>query len=113
MSLAPVSAIAVSEMSMFVGVGLQLGREVNFLITSECLSLLGLEVIELFLKLDPCRQVAKESQPLFLVFPGPAGLEGWQCRRVQGACCFKLHWSVGRRHPSRERSRSLRLASGF
>ena len=53
MSLAPGSAIAVSEMSMLVGVGIQLGREVNFLITSECLSLLGLEVIELFLKLDP------------------------------------------------------------
>ena len=74
MPLAPVSAIAVSEMTMLVGVGLQLGREVNFLITSECLSLLGLEVIELFLKLDPRRQVAKEYQPLFFVFTGPAGL---------------------------------------
>ena len=74
MLLAPVSDIAVSEMAMLVGVGLQLGREVNFLMTSECLSLLGLEVIELFLKLDPRRQVAKESQPLFFVFPGPAGL---------------------------------------
>ena len=75
MLLAPVSAIAVSEMSMLVGVGLQPGREVNFLITSECLSLLWLQVNELFLKLDPRRQVAKESQPLLLVFPGPAGLE--------------------------------------
>ena len=75
MLLAPVSAIAVSEMPMLVGVGLQLGREVNLLITSECLSLLGLEVIELFLKLDPCRQVMNESQPLFLNFPGPEGLE--------------------------------------
>ena len=75
MSLAPVSAIAVSDISMLGGVGLQLGREVNFLITSECLSLLGLEVIELFLKLDPRCQVIKESQPLFLVFPGPEGLE--------------------------------------
>ena len=75
MSLVPVSAISVSEMSMLVGVGLQLGREVNFLITSECLSLLGLKVIELFLKLDPRRQMTKESQPLFLVFPGPEGLE--------------------------------------
>ena len=75
MSLASVSAIAVSDISMLVGVGLQLGREVNFLITSECLSLLGLEVIELFIKLDPHRQVIKESQPLFLAFPGPEGLE--------------------------------------
>ena len=38
MLLAPVSAIAVSEMTMLFGVGLQLGREVNFLVTSECLS---------------------------------------------------------------------------
>ena len=38
MSLAPVSAIAVSDMAMLFGVGLQLGREVKFLVTSECLS---------------------------------------------------------------------------
>ena len=75
MSLAPVSAIAVSEIAMWFGVGLQLGMEVKFLVTSEFLSLLGLECIELFLNvLDPCRQVLKESQPLFFVFPGPEGL---------------------------------------
>ena len=75
MSLAPVSAIAVSEMAMLFGVGIQLGREVKFLVTSECLSLLGLEVIELFRNmLDPFRQVTKESQPLFFVFLGPEGL---------------------------------------
>ena len=75
MSLAPVSAIAVSEIAMWFGVGLQLGMEVKFLVTSEFLSLLGLEFIELFLNmLDPCRQVSKESQPLFFVLPGPEGL---------------------------------------
>ena len=56
--------------------GLQLGMEVKFLVTSEFLSLLGLEFIELFLNmLDPCRQVSKESQPLFFVLPGLEGLE--------------------------------------
>ena len=40
MSLAPVSAIAVSEIAMWFGVGLQLGTEVKFLVTSEFLSLL-------------------------------------------------------------------------
>ena len=75
MSLAPVSAIAVSEISMWFGVGLQLGMEVKFLVTSNFLSLLGLEFIKLFLNvLDPCRQVLKESQPLFFVLPGPEGL---------------------------------------
>ena len=64
MPLAPVSAIAVSGIAMWFGVGLQLGMEVKFLVTSEFLSLLGLEFIELFLNLlDPCRQVSKESQP--------------------------------------------------
>ena len=62
MSLAPVSAIAVSEIAIWFGVGLQLGMEVKFLVTSKFLSLLGLEFIELFLNvLDPCRQVSKES----------------------------------------------------
>ena len=42
MSLALVSAIAVSEIVMWWGVGLQLGIEVKFLVTSEFLSLLGL-----------------------------------------------------------------------
>ena len=60
---------------MLVGLGLQLGRELNFLITSECLSLLGLEFIKLFLNmLDPCHQVVNESQTLFFVLPGPEGL---------------------------------------
>ena len=74
MSLAPVSAIALSEMSMLGGVGLQLGIEVKFLVTREFLSFLGLEIIKLFLNVDPCRQVMKESQPWFFVFPGPEGL---------------------------------------
>ena len=75
MSLAPISAIAVSEIAMWFGVCLQLGMEVKFLVTSEFLILLGLEFIELFLNiLYPCRQVSKESQPLFFVFPGPEGL---------------------------------------
>ena len=75
MSLAPVSAMVVSEIAMWFGVGLQLGIEVKFLVTSELLSLLGLEFIKLFLNvLDPCRQVVNESQPLFFVFPGPEGL---------------------------------------
>ena len=75
MSLAPVSAIAVSEIAMRFGVGIQLGMEVKFLVTSEFLSLLGLEFIKLFLNvLDPCRQVVNESQPLLFVLPGPEGL---------------------------------------
>ena len=49
MSLAPVSAVAVSEIAMWFGVGLQLGMEVKFLVTSEFLSLLGLEFIKIFL----------------------------------------------------------------
>ena len=73
MSLAPVSDIAVSEMAMLGGVGLQLGIEVKFLVTRELLSLLGLEIIKLFLHVDPCRQV-KSSQPWFFVFPKPEGL---------------------------------------
>ena len=75
MSLAPVSDIAVSEIAMWFGVGLQLGIEVKFLVTSEFLSLLGLELIKLFLNvLDPCRQVVNASQTLFFIFPGPEGL---------------------------------------
>ena len=35
MLLAPVSAIAVYEIAMWFGVGLQLGMEVKFLVTSE------------------------------------------------------------------------------
>ena len=53
--------------------GLQLGIEVKFLVNSELLSLLGLEIIKPFLHVDPCRQV-KASQPWFFVFPGPEGL---------------------------------------
>ena len=75
MSLAPVSAIDVSEIAMCFGVGLQLGMEVKFLVTSEFLSLLGLEFIKLFNNvLDPCCQVVNESQSLFFVLPGPEGL---------------------------------------
>ena len=55
MSLAPVSTIAVSEIARWFGLGLQLGIEFKFLVTSEFLSLLGLEFIKLFLNvLDPC-----------------------------------------------------------
>ena len=73
MSLAPVSAMDVSEMGMLGGVGLQLGREVKVLERREELSLLSLDFIKLGFKSDPHRQ-AKLSQPLFLVAPGPAGL---------------------------------------
>ena len=73
MSLDPVSVIAVSEMAKLGGEGLQLGVEVKFLVTREFLSLLGLEVIEIFLNVDPCRQV-KAYQPWFFVLPGPEGL---------------------------------------
>ena len=55
MSLAPVSAIAVSEMDKLGGAGLQLGIEVKFLVTREVLTLLSLEIIKLFLIVDPCR----------------------------------------------------------
>ena len=74
MSLAPVSATAVSDMAKLGGAGLQLGIEVKFLVTRKVLTLLSLEIIELFLIVDPCRQV-RESQPWFFVFLGPAGLE--------------------------------------
>ena len=75
MSLDPVSDIAVSEIAMWWEVGLQLGTEVKFLVTSEFLSLLGLEFIKLFLNvLYPCRQVVNASQTLFFVLPGPEGL---------------------------------------
>ena len=75
MSLAPVSAIAVTEIAMWFGVGLQLGIEVKFLVTREFLSLLGLEFIKLLLNvLDPCRQVVNASKTLLFVLPGPEGL---------------------------------------
>ena len=74
MLLAPVSAIAVSEIAVLGGVGLQLGIEVKFLLTREFLSLLGLEIIKKILHVDPCRQV-KASQPWLFSFPGPEGLE--------------------------------------
>ena len=75
MLLAPLSAITVSKIAMRFGVGLQLGIEVKFLVTSEFLSLLCLEFIKLFLNvLDPCHQVVNASQPLFFVLPGPEGL---------------------------------------
>ena len=73
MSLAPVSAIAVSEMARLRGESLQLGREVKVLLSREELSLLFLKIIKLVFKADPHRQ-AKSSQPWFLVAPGPAGL---------------------------------------
>ena len=73
MSLAPVSAITVSEMAKMGLAGLQLGIEVKVLVTREVLTLLSLEIIELCPIADPCRQV-KASQPWFLVLPGPAGL---------------------------------------
>ena len=74
MSLAPVSDIAVSEMARQGWAGLQLGIDVKLLLTREVLTLLCLEIIELILNVDPCRQV-KASQPWFFDFPGPAGLE--------------------------------------
>ena len=75
MSLAPVSAIDVSEIAMWFGVGLQLGIEKKFLVTSKFLSLLGLEFIKKNLNvLDPCRQVVNAYQPLFFVLPRPEGL---------------------------------------
>ena len=58
---------------MLGGAGLQLGIEVKFLVTRSFSSLLGLEIIKLFLNVDPCRQV-KASQPWFFVFLGPEGL---------------------------------------
>ena len=73
MSLAPVSTIAVSEMSRLGGVVQQLGREVKILLSREELSLLYLESIKIFFRADPRRQ-AKSSQPWFLVAPGPSGL---------------------------------------
>ena len=56
------------------GAGLQLGIEVKFLVPREVLTLLSLEIIGLFLNVDPCRQV-KASRPWFFVFPGTVGLE--------------------------------------
>ena len=73
MSLVTVLAMAVSEMGMLGGTGLQLGREVKVLLRREELYLLSLEFIKLVFKADPHYQ-AKSSQPLFLVAPGPSGL---------------------------------------
>ena len=70
-SLAPVSAMDVSEMGMLGGAGLQLGREVKVLLRREDLSLISSECIKLVFKADSHRQ-AKSSQPLFRVAPGPA-----------------------------------------
>ena len=72
MSLAPVSAIALSEMDRHGGEGLQLGGEVKFLLSREVLTLLFLEIIKLVPRANPHRQV-KSSQPWFLVAPGPTG----------------------------------------
>ena len=74
MSLAPVSAIAVSDMAKLGGAGPQLGIEVKVLLNREVLNLLILEIIKLCPIADPSRQV-KASQPWVLVFRGPAGLE--------------------------------------
>ena len=74
MSLALVSAIAVSKMARLGGAGLQLGGEVKVLLNREVLTLLILEIIKLCPRADPCRQV-KASQPWFLLLPGPAGLD--------------------------------------
>ena len=72
---------------MWFGVGLQLGTEVKFLVTSEFLSLLGLEFIKLFLNvLEPCRQVVNESQPFFFLFPEPEGL----ARVAESLCPARL-----------------------
>ena len=69
MSIAPVLAMAVSEMGMLGGAGLQHEREVKILERREELSL----DFKLGFRADPHRR-AKSSQPLFLVAPGPAGL---------------------------------------
>ena len=61
MSLAPVLAIDVSEMGRLGGEGIQLGRQVKFLLSREVLSLLFLEIIELVFRDDPRRQ-ANSSQ---------------------------------------------------
>ena len=72
MSLAPVSAIAVSDMARLGGAGIQLGREFAVLLKREELSVLSLEIIKLVFKADPHRQ-EKLPQPWFLMAPGPAG----------------------------------------
>ena len=69
MSLAPVSAIAVSEMARLWGAGIHLVREVKVLLSREVLTLLFLEIIKLVFRSDPRRQ-AKLSHPWFLVAPG-------------------------------------------
>ena len=89
-SLAPVSTIVVSDMANLGGVGVQLGIEVKFLVTREVLTLLSLEIIELFLIVDPCRQV-KASQPWFLF---SRGLQGWSglpylCVRIACSCRWR------------------------
>ena len=73
-SLAPVYAIAVSEMDRLGWMGIQLGGEVKVLLNREVLTLLILEIITLCPRADPRRQV-KASQPWFLVAPGPTGLD--------------------------------------
>ena len=72
MSLASVYVIDVSDMARQGGAGLQIGGEVKVLLSREVLTLLFLEIIKLFPRADPRRQV-KSSQSWFLVAPGPAG----------------------------------------
>ena len=72
MSLAPVSAIAVSDMARLGGASILLGGEVKVLLSREVLTLLILEIIKMFPRADPRRQV-KSFQSWFLVVPGPAG----------------------------------------
>ena len=89
MSLAPVSVIAVSEMAKLGEAGIQLGIEVKFLVTREVLTLLSLEIVELFLIVDPCPQV-KASQPWFSVFLGPAGLKRVAVSMFPASLFFQL-----------------------
>ena len=70
MSLAPMLAMAVLEMGISGGVGLQLGREVK---TAEIREDFSLFLVKLILRTSPHRQ-AKSSQTSFLVAPVPAGL---------------------------------------
>ena len=105
MSLAPVLLMAVSEMGMIGGAGIQLGREVKILERREELSLLSLDDFKLGFRADLHRQ-AKSSQPLFLVALGPAGFARLAVSTWPGALFLQemLVWSCPTPHPWEEQN---------
>ena len=105
MLLAPVLEMAVSDMGILGGAGLQLVREVKVLERKEELSLLSLDFIKLGFKAVPHRQ-AKSSQPLFPEATGPAWLARVVVSTWPGALFLQgmLEWKCLTPHPWEEQN---------